>query len=372
VILLAASGLLMRSLRHALDVRVGFDPDHILAMNVNRAPKWSRDSIRKFYDVALDRLAKVSGVSEVAIADCPPLAFCARAPIVLHDRPPVPAGTEPSVGIHWITPSWPSVAKVPLLRGRLFTRDDDLGRPRVVLINSAAARAFWPNVDPIGKTVSVGGTDTATVVGVVGDVLYGSIGEPANPDVYVSYYQVPFTYRMMLFVKTRVPPMSVAPAVRRALAEVAPGFPAYHFHPLTENVSVVTSDLRVSALLISLFAFVALGLAVLGTYGVISYAVAQRTREIGIRMALGAAPSNVTRLVVGQGAALAGVGGAFGLLGALVFTRFLRSLLFDVDPSDPVTLVAIAVVLAVAALAASWIPARRAAGIPVVRALRGG
>ena len=372
VVLLASSGLLMRSLEHLLQINPGFDSDHVLTFQINRAPAWSRDSISKFYDVALARLAAVPGVAGVAVVDCPPFSTCSRAPIVFHDRPPVAHGAEPVVGVHWITPSWPSVVRVPLIRGRYMMRTDDLDRQKVVLINVAAARAFWPNSDPIGKTVSVGGPDTATVVGIVGDVLYESMIEPAKPDVYVSYYQVPFTYRMMVFVKTKVPPTSIAADVKRALAEVAPGFPAYDFRPLTDQFDLSTSDVRVSALLISLFAMVALGLAIVGTYGVISYSVAQRTREIGVRIALGATTTNITRLVVGHGVVLAAIGGAFGLAGALALTRLLRSLLFGVQTTDPLTLAGIAIVLALAALAASWIPARRAAGIPVVRALRGG
>jgi predicted permease len=311
-------------------------------------------------------------VTQAGFIDCAPLTSCAGSPIKFLDRLPARPGTEPMVGLHWITPSWPSVAGVPLVRGRMLTRDDDIGRRKVVLISEAAARAFWPNQDPIGHPVSAGNADTAYVVGVLGDVLYGSLDAAARPEVYVSYYQVPFTYRMMIFVKTRVDPSSLGVAVKRALGEVAPGFPVYAIRPFDDHVSVATSDARVSAMLLALFAALALCLAMMGTYGVISFAVAQRTREMGVRIALGATAGEVTRLVVGQGMTLAAAGAVLGLAGALVVTRLLQSLLYDVAPSDPVTLAGIVVVLVLSVLAASWLPARRAARIPVVQALRGG
>jgi ABC-type antimicrobial peptide transport system permease subunit len=255
----------------------------------------------------------------------------------------------------------------------MFTRDDIVGRRRAVLVSEAAARAFWPDRDPIGRPVSVVvDTDTAYVVGVVGDVLYASMDLPPRPEIYVSYYQVPFSYRMMFFLKTRVDPASVGQEARRALREVAPGFPVYDIRPLNDQVATATAYAWVSTVLLGIFAALALGLAMMGTYGVISFAVAQRTREIGVRIALGATSGDVTRLVVGQGIVLAAVGAAFGLSGAFGLTRLLRSLLYGVEPTDPVTLAGIVVVLVVSVLAASWLPARRAAGIPVVHALRGG
>jgi ABC-type antimicrobial peptide transport system permease subunit len=215
-------------------------------------------------------------------------------------------------------------------------------------------------------------TDTSYVVGVVGDVLYSSMDRPPLPEVYVSYYQVPFSYRMMFFLKTRVDPVSVGMAARRALNEVAPGFPVSDIRPLNDQVGAATAYAWVSTVLLGIFAALALALATMGTYGVISFAVAQRTREIGVRIALGATSGDVTKLVVGQGIVLASVGAAFGLAGAFGLTRLLRSLLYGVEPTDPLTLGGIVVILVLSVLAASWLPARRAAGTPVVHALRGG
>jgi putative ABC transport system permease protein len=188
--------------------------------------------------------------------------------------------------------------------------------------------------------------------------------------VYVSYYQSAFTYRMMLFLRTRGDPLAVANAARRALREVAPGFPVYDVMTMEAQVANATAHTRFSAVLLGVFAAMALLLAAIGTYGVISFGVAQRTREIGVRVALGATRGDVVKLIVGQGISLAFVGIVCGLLGAFATTRLLRSLLYGVGPTDPATLTGIVAMLVVAVVTASWIPARRAAGVPAVQALR--
>jgi putative ABC transport system permease protein len=372
VVLLVGSGLMVRSLAHLMGIYPGFSADHVLTLRVNRAPAWSRDSISRFYDVAIERLNRIPGVVDVSIADCPPLGgWCAGSPIMFRDRPAVAPGTEPGVGVHWITPNWPSMIRVPLLRGRSLTRSDVVGRQRVVLVSETAARTFWPGQDPIGRAISVGSPDTAYVAGVIGDIQYGEMDMPLRPEVYISYYQNPFSYRMMLFIRTRGDPVAIAPAVRAALREVAPGFPMYDVLSLDAQLRSATSYTRVSSLLLTMFATLALALATIGTYGVISFAVAQRTREIGVRVALGATSGNIIRLVVGKGIALGGFGAAFGLTAAILVTRALRSMFYGVEPTDAVTLVSIVGLLTLALLAASWIPAARASRIPPVQALRG-
>jgi ABC-type antimicrobial peptide transport system permease subunit len=245
----------------------------------------------------------------------------------------------------------------------------------VVVVNEAAARALWPGEDPIGRPVSVGQggfwEDTAYVVGVVGDVRYGTVDSLARPDVYLSYYQSP-RGRMMIYLRTSGDPLGLATTARRTIAELAPGVPVYDIRTLEARVSDALSSARFSAALLALFGLMALSLATMGTYGVISFAVAQRTREIGIRVALGATRGSVVRLVVGQGIGLAAAGAAFGLVAALAATRVLRSLLYDVAPTDPLTFAAIVGLLLLAVIAASWIPARRAAGVHPIEALRDG
>jgi predicted permease len=371
VVLLATSGVLVRTLANLIAVRPGFEPSGVLTMRVNRAPAWSRDSISRFYDVALDRLRSLPGVTQVAIADCAPQSGgCTGMGVHSPDRPervPVP------VGIHWITSDWNAVMRVPLVRGRLIQPSDRKGTPFVVLVSETAAKTLWPGEDPLGKTVvSEGGGDTARVVGVVGDVRFRGIQSRPMAEIYMSYYQQPLSYRMMLHLRTTQDPAFVAEAARRALREVARGFPVYDVATLEERIGGSLGQARFMAQLLSLFAILALVLATIGTYGVISYGVAQRTREMGVRIALGARARDVIRLVVGQGVRLAVVGGIIGMAGAIVATRSIQIRLYDVPPADPWTLGSIVVLLALAVLAASWIPARRAASIPAVQALRGG
>jgi putative ABC transport system permease protein len=262
--------------------------------------------------------------------------------------------------------------RVPLRRGRAFGDADREGAPKVVLVSETAARTIWPGEDPIGKPVSVGQgwdlTDTARVVGIVGDVRYGTPDAPPSADVYLSYYQT--SNRMMLLVRTAGDPLALTGAVRRVARELAPGAPVFEVGTLETRFADSLAFARFGALLLTLFAAVALALAMLGVYGVISFAAAQRTREIGVRVALGATRGDVVRLVVRQGVRLAAVGAAVGLAGAVAATRVLRSLLYDVAPSDPATFAAIVALLAGAVLAASWVPARRAAGVAATEALR--
>jgi len=373
VVLLAGSGLMIRSLANLIGVRPGFDAERVLTMRFNLIGV-GQDSMPAFYDQLVTRLGSIPGATDVGLADCPPLNGGCNGTILVHrDRPAPAPGAEPNVGVHWVTPGWFTTMRVPLRSGRVFANSDRRGTQKVVVVSETAARRYWPGEDPIGRPVSVfqGGfdVDTAYVVGVVGDVRFGTLDSLPEPDVYLSYYQSA-RGRMMMFVRTAGDPRSVIGAVRREVATLAPGVPLYDVRPMRERVADAMGYARFSATLLAAFAMVALALAALGTYGVISFGVSQRTKEIGIRVALGATRQNVLRLVVGQGVGLAVTGGALGLMGALATTRVLRSLLYGVAPSDPATLVAIVVVLVVAVIVASWLPARRAAGVHPAEALR--
>jgi putative ABC transport system permease protein len=376
LVLLAGSGLMLRSLDHLLRVDPGFNPDRVLTLRLNSPPTFARDSLPGFYDRMLERLAAIPGVTGATLADCPPLSGgCSGTVIAFRDRPPAQPGTEPSIGVYWVTPQWTATLGVPLLRGRMFTAADRAGAPKVVVVNDAAAKAFWPGQDPIGKPVSVGQggfwNDTARVVGVVGNVRFGTVDTDPVPDAFLSYYQSP-RGRMMVFLRTAGDPLGVAGPARRIIRDLAPDIPVYDIRTLESRTGDSMSYARFSTLLLVLFAGVALALATLGTYGVVSFAVAQRTREFGIRIALGATRGSVTRLVVGQGIGIALAGGTVGLLAAFGATRVLRSLLFNVAPSDPLTFAGIAALLVLAVAAASWLPARRATGIQPTEALRDG
>jgi predicted permease len=376
LVLLAGSGLMLRSLGKLLGVNPGFDATHVLTLRLNTGDGLGRDSLPGFYDLALQRLGALPGVTGVALGDCPPLnGGCNGTVLMRRDRPPVDLGSAPPVGVHWVTPGWFSTLRVPLLSGRVFGDGDRLGGRKVVLVSETAARRYFPNEDPIGLPVSVGQggfwDDTAYVVGVVADVRYGTIDSLPMPDVYLSYYQSP-RGRMMIYVRTAGDPLSIAAAARRVLREVAPDAPVYDVRALSSRVADASAYARFSAMLLAMFAAMALVLAAIGVYGVISFQARQRTKELGLRVALGASPGNVERLMLRHGLTIALAGLAAGLVGALALTRLLRSMLYDVAPTDPLTFAGIVVVLLAAVLLASWIPAKRAAAVEPMDALRGG
>ncbi|MGQ0642012.1 MAG: ABC transporter permease [Gemmatimonadaceae bacterium] len=375
LVLLAGSGLMIRSLANLLNVDPGFDKSNVLTLRLTvPAGDVAPDSMPGFYDALQATIGAVPGVQQVALADCPPLNNgCNGTIMTFADRPQSSSGNA-MVGVHWVSPSWFSTMRVPLKRGRLFTETDRLGTPKVVLINEEVARKYFPGEDPIGKRVAVyqGGFHTgAEVIGIVGDVRFGTIDSTAKPDAYISYGQARVP-RMMIFVRAAGDASALAPSVRAAIGDAAPRIPVYDVQTMDSRVATASAQTRFSAILLVLFASIALSLAVMGIYGVMSFAVAQRTREIGIRMALGAGRKRVLSLVVREGAILAGVGVLIGIVATLALTRVMRTMLFEVTPSDPWTYAAMVALLAAAALLASLLPARRAAGVDPVIALRRG
>jgi putative ABC transport system permease protein len=374
LVLLAGSGLMIRSLSKLLSIHTGFDGRNVLTLRLTIPPGGlARDSMPGFYDQLLERLRAVPGVSDVALNNCPPLAGgCNGTRLERMDLPEDdPARAANGGGVHWATSTWFATLRVPVKQGRTFARTDRVGAPKVLVLNETAALTLFPHENPLGKRVGVGQGgfgDGAEVIGVVGDVRQ-VVDSAAKPEVYIPYLQSPRP-GMMIFLRTQHDPTSVTADVRRALHEVAPRFPAYDIQPMTTRAAAATAQTRFNAILLGLFAATALSLAVIGIYGVMSLAVAARTRELGIRIALGADQGRVRRLIVGEGAALVGIGAAIGLGGALASTRVLQKLLFDLKPSDPVTYVAILVVLGAAAIVASWLPARRASLVDPVVALR--
>jgi len=280
---------------------------------------------------------------------------------------------RPLTGVFWASPEYFSTLRIPLKRGRMITNADRFGGPKVLLINEAGARALWPNENPVGKRVKIGqggfsDGDGAEVVGVVGDSRQ-FVDSAAGTEVYLPYAQSPRS-GILIFVRSMRDVASLGPEVRRAIHDVAPSFPVYDMQTMSARAAGATAQARFSASLLGLFALTALSLAGVGIYGVMALAVAARTREIGIRIALGADRGRVQRLVVGEGVALASLGTIVGVGGALGATRVMRSLLFDLTPSDPITYVTIVAVLGAAAIVASWIPARRASRVDPVVALR--
>ncbi len=375
IVLLAGAGLMLKSLDRLMGVDTGINAENVLTMRLTVPPQEiSRDSLPGFYDELLGRIQALPGVTQAALADCPPLAGgCNGTILAFPDRPAAPDGDPPSIGVHWVTPGWFGTMGVPLKRGRIFTDADRIGTPKVILISEAAAQKYWPGEDPIGKRAAVyqgGFHDGATVIGIVGNVRFGTIDSLPVPDAYISYRQSPRA-RMMIFARTSNDPGALVGVARATVRELLPSYPAYDVQTMASRVAVASTQARLSAALLTLFAATALVLAVMGIYGVMSFAVAQRRREIGVRIALGAARGDVLGMVVREGLTLAAIGVVAGLAGALILSRVLRALLFGVSATDPFTYASVIGLLAVAALAASWLPARRATRVQPTEALRG-
>jgi len=374
LVLLAGSGVMVHSLAKLMGVDLGFQPERVLTLRISTTTSGDHgDSLATFYQTLLTRLRGLPGVESAALGNCPPLTGgCSRtiAWVGGHNPGEVNKGNEPPIGVEIVTPEWFKTLRVPLLAGRLLT-NADRGPAKVMVINATAARRLWPNESPVGKMVGIGmgGFDSVTVVGVVGDIRFNSIDSLPMSDAYVSYYQSPRS-QAIVFLRTAIDPTSLAGPARAAIREVAPSSPIYEIRTLQSRVSDAMAQASFSALLLSLFAAAALVLAVLGIYGVMAFGVSQRTREIGIRVALGAERRDVMRLVVGQGAALTALGLGLGLIAALSATQLLRSLLYDVAPSDPTTFAAVVAILGIAGVIASWLPARRAARLEPTDALR--
>jgi predicted permease len=372
IVLLAGSGLMLRSLTKLLAIDPGFDGRNVLTFRLNIPPgSIPRDSAPGFYAQLEERLHAIPGATDVGLANCAPLSGGCNATVMRRlDQPGTTLMQGAHVGIHWASATWFQTLHEPLLAGRLFNATDRPGSPRVVVINDATAKAVWPGENPIGKHIEVGqgGLSDAEVVGVVRGVRQRPDSAPV-PEVYASLGQ---TARpgAIAFIRTQRDASSLGDEVRRAMHEVAPSIPIFDMQTMEARTAAATAQARFSATLLGLFALTALSLAGIGIYGVMALAVSARSRELGIRIALGADQRRVRRLVIGEGVALAASGAVIGLIAAFMATRVLRTMLYDLAPSDPATYAAVIVQLGGTAVAAAWLPARRAARVDPVEALR--
>ena len=310
----------------------------------------------------LTRVEQVPGVESAAVNRCTPFSGCSRTVLFFADRPNDPA-TAPVVGRHYVSADYFKTLGIPLRAGRVLTASDRAGRPAVTVISESAARRFWPGENPLGKRVWFGGTtgpfagaaQAVEIVGIVGDVRYEAVdwpGATGRPEFYTSYLQFSYPDTMMM-VKSRGPAAALVPSLRRAVASVDPSLPIYDVLTLDDRIGGALSRPRFNAGLVGGFAGAALLIAALGVYGMLSYSVSSRLREIGVRLALGAAPGRMVRFVLAEGLRLAAGGVAIGVFAALAAGRVTRSLVIDVSPTDPRILGGVAIVmLAVAALAA--------------------
>ncbi len=377
-ILLVGAGLMIRSFHRLRGVDPGLDPENVLTLRVSlpEAKYRERAQVAGFFDATLKRVAALPGAAAAGAILRLPLTGRGGWDwgFTVEGRPSAPPGQNHGLSnFQVVTPDYFRAMGVRILKGRVFGERDRDGAPGVVLVNETLARAFWPTEDPVGKRLRLGGEDPnvpwLTIVGVVNDVRYRGLDAAIRQDLYLPSAQAP-QREMSMVVRTASEPMGLAAAVRAAVLSVDADLPIYRVRGMREVVDASLGQQRFPLQILAAFALLALVLAAVGIYGVMSYAVTQRTHEIGVRMALGAGRAEVLRMVVGQGLRLAIMGVAVGLAGSLALTRLLSSLLFGVSATDPATFVGVPVLLAAVAALACYIPARRATRVDPMVALR--
>jgi predicted permease len=372
VVLLTGAGLMIKSVGRLIDVNPGFDPEHVLSMQISLVgPAYAKnDAVLARIDALVASLRALPGVDGAAAAGQIPLGGNGDTwGFHLEGRPVSP--DDPSVERYAVTPGYFSVMRIPLLRGRLLADTDGTATENVMLIGEHTARTLWPGADPIGQHVQIGG-DTGpwrTIVGIVGDVRHQDLATTPTMQMYLPQSQNTDSF-LTLVIRTQGDPWQLANDARRAIAAEARDVPVFQIAPLTDLVERSIGPRRFVMVLLELFSGLALLMTAIGVYGVISYTVAERTREIGIRSALGAQPADIVRLVVGGGLTVVCSGLGAGLALAFAASRFLEGSLYGVSTTDPGTLAGVAVVLLVVALAAQVIPIVRAMRIDPTVALR--
>jgi len=377
LVLLIGAGLLINSFLRLRNVDPGFRADNLLTMKVVLPePKYEELERRStFYTDVIRRVESVAGVRSAAVTTNLPLYRQGNSiSIVIEGRPAPPPGQELIVVTRVISPGYFDTMSIPLLKGRPLTDQDTSTSPSVIVISETMARRFWPGEEAIGKRIAPGRVrspeDWIQVVGVVKDVRQFELNADPRPQMYLSYRQADFFAPRDLVVKTDVDPASMAATVRKAVWEVDKDQPVSNIRTMEEILADSIARQRFSMLLLAIFAAVALVLAGVGIYGVMSYSVAQRTHEIGIRMALGAQTTAVLKLAVGYGLKLVIAGIVIGLVAAFALTRVMSTLLFGVTATDPTTFTLISLLLIAVAALASYIPARRATRVNPIIALR--
>jgi putative ABC transport system permease protein len=373
LLLLVGGGLLIRSFDRLLRVNPGFRSENLLTLEY-RLPrnKYQQSEAQwNFHRQVVERIRDVPGVKSASLVRGLPFSGNGGdTEIILPGREIPPKGKGPRAMFNTATPNYFETMGIPLIKGRLFSESDRLDTQRVFLINQTMARRFWPDQDPVGKQIRTYEDDlTGTVVGVVGDAKHYWLGEEARPQIYDAYSQSPGIFATVV-VRTTVEPMSLAEPVRQAVWKVDSDQPMWKVRTVESLIDRSVDDRRFLMVLMGVFAALALALTVIGLYGVMSYAVSQRTQEIGVRMALGAGARNIHRLVLRQGMTLVLIGVAVGLAASWLLTRLMANLLFGVSANDPLTFGAISSLLTFVALLACLIPARRATKVDPVVALR--
>ncbi len=373
LVLLSCAGLLIRSLMLLTRVDSGVHSENVMAIDLSlTSAKYSHTATRAaLFSQILQRVGQLPGVESAAVVADVPLTQNEDSLGFSIEGVPDPPERKLSVRFNIVGPGYFTTLGIPLTLGRDFADTDADGTPMVIVVNQAMARRFWPNQNPIGRRITTDDKTWYSIVGVAGDVRQMGLRADSEPEVYMSYLQDPFQWPYLsLLVRASSNPVKLFPSIEQAVWSVDKNQPLSNPVTLDQARSQSIAQPRIAALLLGLFAGAALLLAAVGLYGVVSNWVAERTHEIGVRMALGARSSDVFVHVVGRGLLLALLGTVFGLVGSLAATRMLASFLFSVRPTDPLTFAAVALLLICVALVASYFPARRAARIDPMVALR--
>ena len=386
VVLMVGAGLLLRTFWGLLQENPGFNPSRIVAANLwlpvpNNADmdRYAKPEVlNSFVRETLRRMRAIPGVDLAAMTtDLPVTHLSRRRPVNIEDRPEE-SGKGLFPEITSVTPEYFKVLQAPLVRGRYFAEDDEPGKQPVVIVDETTARTFWPDRDPIGRRLSIKSTvrlrsaanpPWSTVVGVIKDIKNDGLDQSGAPHIYSPIYQFPVR-SLSVTVRTSLSATSLEPQIRREIQAVDPDLPVFNVRTMNEVIDGSLASRRFSAELVGVFAVVALLLASVGIYGLLAYMVGQRAHEIGVRMALGAMPSTIGKMIVSRGAGLAGIGVVVGLILSGIMAPMISTVLYGVRPVDPEVFIAVPLILMVVVLLASYIPARRAARVNPIVALR--
>jgi putative ABC transport system permease protein len=373
VLLLTGAGLLLKSFVRLQQTPLGFRPERLLTARIAlpRSAYATPQQRLNFADRLLEEVRRQPGMQEAALTSFLPFATGNYSYVVLMNGQEEVRPGMPTANFRAVSPDYFRVMGIPLLKGREFSGADHERAPMVTVINETMAKRYWPNANPIGQRIKETSNERAwrEIVGVVGSVRHRARGEEPKPEMFVPYSQVPGP-NLNMTVRTQVEPASFAATLRRAVTAIDANLPLFEARTMEERLFESVAQPRFRTALLGVFAALALVMAVVGLYAVMAVSVAQRTHELGIRIALGARRRDVIGLVVKQGVKLVGIGIAIGLVGAWALTRVLTTLLYEVKPTDPLTFLAAPVLLIVVAILACWAPARRAAGVDPLTALR--
>jgi putative ABC transport system permease protein len=373
MVLLVGAGLLIRSFIRLRTSPTGFDSKNVLTMLVTQMPSHYSQPAQmiRYYRNALERVQAVPGVEAAAISTALPGSWTHSTPLLFEGQPELPLGQRPIEAIQQISPDYLKVMRVPLIAGRMFDDHDSETSKLVAIVNQAAVRKFWPNESAIGKRIWIGTlANPFEVVGVIGDTKNQGVAVPPAPEVFEPYPQLPFLM-IQMNVRTGLDPHNLESAIRARLSSVDPDEPVTDVRTMDEYLETLSAPARFTTVLLGIFSSVAFVLAVVGLYGVIAYSVAQRQQELGIRIALGAARRDIFQLVIGGGLMLTAAGIVIGVAGSIALTRVMGKLLYETSATDPATFLVCAVLFTATAMAASYVPARRASKIDPTAALRG-